>query len=57
MERRSKIVATLGPGTSKEETIRDLVRFGVDVTRLNFSHGDHETHIKTVVWITKKAVG
>ncbi len=46
MDRRTKIVATLGPGTSTEEAIRDLVRFGVDVTRLNFSHGDHEGHLK-----------
>jgi pyruvate kinase len=46
MGRRTKIVATLGPGTSTEEAIRDLVRFGVDVTRLNFSHGDHEGHLK-----------
>ena len=46
MERRTKIVATLGPGTSTEEMIRDLVRFGVDVTRLNFSHGEHEGHLK-----------
>ena len=46
MERRTKIVATLGPGTSKEETIQNLVHFGVDVTRLNFSHGEHETHLK-----------
>jgi pyruvate kinase len=43
-ERRTKIVATLGPGTSTEEMIRELVRFGVDVTRLNFSHGSHEVH-------------
>src|SRR4028118_1498373 len=46
MERRTKIVATLGPGTSTEEAIEDLVRFGVDVTRLNFSHGEHEGHEK-----------
>ncbi|HKZ27411.1 MAG TPA: pyruvate kinase [Rubrobacteraceae bacterium] len=51
MERRTKIVATLGPGTSKEETIRDLVRFGVDVTRLNFSHGEHETHLKNARFV------
>ncbi|QIN79391.1 pyruvate kinase [Rubrobacter marinus] len=46
MERRTKIVATLGPGTSTEEMIRELVRFGVDVTRLNFSHGSHEVHVQ-----------
>jgi pyruvate kinase len=46
MERRTKIVATLGPATSTEETIRELVRLGVDVTRLNFSHGEHEGHLK-----------
>ena len=55
MERRSKIVATLGPGTSKEETIRDLVRFGVDVTRLNFSHGEHETHLKNARLVREAA--
>ncbi|WP_160309622.1 pyruvate kinase [Rubrobacter aplysinae] len=44
--RRTKIVATLGPATSSGEMIRELVRYGVDVTRLNFSHGDHETHAK-----------
>ena len=55
MERRSKIVATLGPGTSKEETIRDLVRFGVDVTRLNFSHGEHETHLKNAHLVREAA--
>jgi pyruvate kinase len=55
VERRSKIVATLGPGTSKEETIRDLVRFGVDVTRLNFSHGEHETHLKNARLVREAA--
>ncbi len=44
--RRTKIVATLGPATSSEESIGALVRAGVDVTRLNFSHGDHNMHLK-----------
>ncbi len=44
--RRTKIVATLGPATSSEETIGALVCFGVYVTRLNFSHGDHNTHLE-----------
>ena len=45
-ERRTKIVATLGPATSTEEAIGSLVEAGVDVTRFNFSHGDHNAHLK-----------
>ncbi|MEW6637068.1 MAG: pyruvate kinase, partial [Actinomycetota bacterium] len=44
--RRTKIVATLGPATSSERAIGELVRAGVDVTRFNFSHGDHNMHLK-----------
>ena len=44
--RRTKIVATLGPATSSEERIGDLIRVGVDVTRFNFSHGDYHMHLK-----------
>jgi pyruvate kinase len=44
--RRTKIVATLGPATSSEESIGRLVSAGVDVTRLNFSHGEHEIHLR-----------
>src|SRR3954452_18439193 len=51
MERRTKIVATLGPATSTEEKIRELVRVGVDVTRLNFSHGEHEGHLKNARFV------
>src|SRR4051812_24458155 len=51
MARRTKIVSTLGPATSTEETIRDLVRFGVDVARLNFSHGEHEGHLKNARFV------
>ncbi len=43
--RKTKIVATLGPATSSENMIGNLVRAGVDVTRLNFSHGSHDDHI------------
>lgn len=42
--RRTKIVATLGPSSSDEHTIERLVEAGVDVFRLNMSHGDHDTH-------------
>ena len=42
--RRAKIVATLGPATSSLEAIRSLVSAGMDVARLNLSHGDHSDH-------------
>ena len=42
--RRAKIVATLGPATSTYETVRALIDAGVDVTRLNLSHGDTSVH-------------
>jgi pyruvate kinase len=44
MERRAKIVATLGPASSSPSMVRRLLRAGVDVVRLNLSHGDHATH-------------
>jgi pyruvate kinase len=42
--RRAKIVCTLGPATADPERIRGLVDAGMDVARLNFSHGSHEDH-------------
>ena len=42
--RFAKIIATLGPATSAPETIRSLFAAGVDVFRLNLSHGDHDGH-------------
>lgn len=44
MLRRTKIVATLGPATQSEEQLERLIEAGVNVVRLNFSHGDPETH-------------
>ena len=44
--RRTKIVATLGPVTESSEKITELIKAGVDVFRLNFSHGDHASHEK-----------
>ncbi|HEY2192583.1 MAG TPA: pyruvate kinase [Actinomycetospora sp.] len=44
MSRRAKIVCTLGPSTSSPERIRALVRAGMDVARLNFSHGEYSQH-------------
>ena len=44
MLRRAKIVATLGPATSTYEKVRALIDAGVDVARLNLSHGDYSVH-------------
>jgi pyruvate kinase len=41
---RVRIIATIGPTSSKEETILQMVQAGMDVARLNFSHGTHEDH-------------
>ena len=45
--RRTKIVATVGPSSSAPEILRDLLLAGVNVFRLNFSHGTHESHGET----------
>src|SRR5580698_10314132 len=52
-QRRAKIVATLGPASNTESVIRDLVRAGVDVMRLNFSHGCHERKLSVTQMIRK----
>ncbi|MEA2843540.1 MAG: pyruvate kinase [Actinomycetota bacterium] len=44
MNRRTKIVCTLGPATRSADAIRALVEAGMDVARLNFSHGTHDDH-------------
>src|SRR5512144_573050 len=42
--RRAKIVATLGPACAEPETLEKMISLGVDVARLNFSHGRQEDH-------------
>ena len=51
--RRAKIVATLGPASSSEEVFRSLVRAGLDVARLNFSHGSHEQKAELIKMVRK----
>jgi len=48
MTRRTKIVATLGPGTDEPEVLERLISAGCDVVRINFSHGDAETHARRI---------
>jgi pyruvate kinase len=46
--RRTKIVATIGPATSSPQILRSLITTGMDVARLNFSHGSHEDHAQRI---------
>src|SRR6476469_7417868 len=55
MPRATRIIATIGPATSSEERIAQLVGAGVDVFRLNFSHGTHETHGESIRRIRQAA--
>jgi len=48
MERRAKIVATLGPASAEESVLTQLLKAGADVLRLNMSHGDHDSHRRTL---------
>ncbi|CAN5891542.1 pyruvate kinase [soil metagenome] len=54
--RRTKIVATLGPAVSSYELVRGLVEAGMDVARLNFSHGDHDLHRRSFEWVRRASV-
>ncbi len=46
--RRAKIVCTLGPASSSQEMLEKLIHAGMDVARLNFSHGTHADHLATI---------
>ena len=53
--RRAKIVCTLGPATDTKERIVELVEAGMNVARINASHGTHEEHEKRVDWVREAA--
>ncbi|WP_237169919.1 pyruvate kinase, partial [Prescottella equi] len=61
--RRTKIVCTLGPATASGDRVRELVESGMDVARLNFSHGEHADHqdnyrrVRAASEATGRAVG
>lgn len=49
--RKSKIVCTIGPAVHNYEAILQLIKSGMDIARLNFSHGTHADHQKSIEWI------
>jgi pyruvate kinase len=51
MQRATKIVATLGPSTSERSQLKSLIEAGVNVVRLNFSHGTPESHAQNAAWV------
>lgn len=56
MQRRTKIVATLGPATDKESILEELIIAGVNVVRMNFSHGAPEDHILRAKQVRELAI-
>ena len=55
MQRKTKIVSTLGPASSDRKTIRALIEAGIDVARMNFSHGSHEEHQERIDHVRRAA--
>ena len=53
--RKTKIVCTIGPASESPEAIRALIRAGMNVARLNFSHGTYEEHLNRIVNLRKAA--
>ena len=54
--RKAKIVCTIGPASNSRGMVNSLIRSGMDVARLNFSHGDHETHKKVAAFVRQEAL-
>src|SRR5271168_389216 len=55
LRRRAKIVCTIGPASDTEDMMRDLMLRGMNVARLNFSHGSHEDHARVIRRLRKVA--
>jgi pyruvate kinase len=53
--RRAKIICTIGPACNSEAAMRDLLRLGMDVARLNFSHGTHQDHAQNIQRLRRAA--
>ncbi len=52
---RTKIVCTIGPASSSPDVMRNLIRAGMDVARINFSHGDRATHVQSIATLRRIA--
>jgi pyruvate kinase len=52
---RTKIVATIGPATAAVDKVHALAELGVDVVRLNFAHGTHDSHRQVIEWVRDAA--
>ena len=53
--RRAKIICTIGPASNNEAAMRELLRLGMDIARLNFSHGTHEDHSHNIQRLRRAA--
>src|SRR5881392_2984842 len=53
--RKAKIICTMGPASREEPTLGRLVEAGMDVARLNFSHGTHDDHLRAMGNVRKAA--
>lgn len=53
--KQTKIVATIGPASRDPEILRAMIRAGMNVARINFSHGDHKTHGETIATVRRIA--
>src|SRR6202007_3227263 len=53
--RRAKIICTIGPACNTEAAMRDLLHLGMDIARLNFSHGTHEDHALNIQRLRRAA--
>ena len=54
VNKKTKIIATVGPACNTKEKLWELVQAGAYIFRLNFSHGNHEGHLKVINYIREK---